>query len=129
MKTDLETLLMLINKNTDYVLGIIEDETDPPFFVVSMKYKNYTGDNHGFIHRITNLEAEYLAKNIFENIKELHGKEFILQGNYKLTYPDDEGSGRTRVNVRMQDHYSSPIMDLCKEIYLEIRFYEGKGYM
>ena len=45
-------------------------KTDPPLFVISFKnIKSYTDNKLGFVHRITNLEAEYLAKNIFENFK------------------------------------------------------------
>ena len=132
MKTDMQILLKLINETTNYDLSIVEDETDPPLFVISLKYKVYPNDKHEFVHRITNLEAEYLVKNIFENIKEIHGKDFILTDNYDLSNPiniDHRSHGSKRYQIRKQESYSSPIMDLYKEIYAEIRFYEGKGYM
>ena len=132
MKTDMKILLELINETTNYDLSIVEDETDPPLFVISLKYKSYTDNKFGFVHRITNLEAEYLAKNIFENLKEIQGKDFILKDNYDLSNPiniNHQSHGSKRYQIRKQESYSSPIMDLYKEIYAEIRFYEGKGYM
>ena len=132
MKMDMQELLKSINEITNYELSIVENETEPPRFVISLKYKAYLNDRHGFIHRITNLEAEYLVKNIFENIKEIQGRDFVLKDNYKLSNPNNinhRSHGSSRNNVRKQEHYSSPIMDLYKELYAEIRFYEGKGYM
>ncbi len=132
MKMDMQILLESINETTNYDLSMIEDETEPPVFVISLKYKAYPNNKHRFIHRITNLEAECLVKNIFENLKEIQGKEFILKDNYSLSNPNNvnhRSYGSSRNNIRMQEHYSSPIMDLYKEIYAEIRFSEGKGYM
>ena len=126
MKKDMQILLDSINEITNYDLSMIEEETEPPVFVISLKYKAYPNDRLGFIHRITNLEAEYLVKNIFENIKEIQGENYILKNNYEL-YNSDQLSQRN--TIRKQESYSSPIMDLHKEIYAKIRFYEESGYM
>lgn len=132
MKMDMQSLLNSINEFTRYELNIVKDETNPPIFVISIKYKSYQDDRMGFVHRITNLEASYLVKNIFENIKEIQGKDFILENNYRMFDPNQisyRSQETIRHEIRKQESYPSPIMDLYKEIYVEIRFYEGKGYM
>ena len=115
MKMDMQSLLNSINEFTRYELNIVEDETNSPTFVISIKYKSYQDDRMGFVHRITNLEASYLVKNIFENIKEIQGKDFILENNYRMSDPN-QTQGTKRSEIRKQENYSSPIMDLYKEI-------------
>jgi len=129
MKVDVEKLLNSINELTNYDLSLVEDETDPPNFVISLKYKEYSNDEPKFIHRITNVEAEFLIQNIFQNIKELYGKDYILKGNYEMEDPGHVTylqSGSNRANIEKQEKYPVPIMDSYKEIYAIIRFSESK---
>ena len=130
MKVDVEKLLISINELTNYDLSLVEDETDPPEFVISLKYKEYSNEELGYIHRITNIEAEFLIQNIFQNIKDLYGKDYILKDNYKMEDPSrvtHRSGGSNRGLIRKQSSFSSPIMNSYKEIYAQIRFSESEG--
>ncbi len=115
MKMDMQVLLTSINEMTHYELSLIEDETDPPEFVISLKYKAYLNDRHGFIHRITNYEAKFLIENIFENMKELQGKDYVLKGNYEMFDPDHITYRSGRTDHDMVGGTPESLNELCKD--------------
>ena len=127
MKTDMKVLIDRINANSDLKLTIIQEETNPPCFEISIEYEPYTEGPPYFQRRISRREAETIAWNIFHNIKDYHGYDYN-NPNIQLVKPRDEGMQYSDEEKRDYIEYRPDEVDipLHKKVHVRMVFSEGE---
>ena len=69
-------LIKSMNAANDFNISIVEQETESSWFDFSLEYPPYEDSPQKFQRRVSNLEAEEIAWNIFYIIKDFLGYEY-----------------------------------------------------
>ena len=83
-------LITAMNSESDFNIAIVEEETDPPWFEISVEYPPYENSPQKFQRRVSNFKAEEIARNIYYIIKDFFGYKY--EEEFKLLKPCSENS-------------------------------------
>lgn len=122
LRQDVEVLIKQINANSEYDIEIVPEETNHPWFEISIEYPPYSDGLPKFQRRISLREAENIVWNIFHIIKDYHDYEY--EPNFGLVKPRDEGQQFS--DEQQRDHLQrSPNTDdipLHKKVHVRMLF-------
>ena len=114
-------LITAMNSESNFNIAIVEEETDPPWFEISVEYPPYEGSPQKFQRLVSNIKAEEIALNIYYNIKDLLGYEY--KKDIRLLKPPSEtASMGRRMAIGGFQEYNR--IFLHKTIHIKIGFIE-----
>lgn len=103
-------------------ITIVEEETKPPWFEVSLEYPPYENSPQKFQRRVSISKAEEIARNIYYNIKDVLGFEYKAE-EFKLLQPPGEIAQHDRP---ISSSWSDSGKVLYKKIHIRIGFIENR---
>ncbi len=77
-----QDLIKSMNSTSKLNIALVNKEDESSWFEFSLEYPPYEDSPQKFQRRISNLEAEVIAWNIFHNIKDLLGYEYREDHNF-----------------------------------------------